>query len=63
MTLISSVGIPSDICLCGHYGDDHQPECIVVECDVECTCKCFVPDEDDGGYWFTTDSADPGGSR
>jgi hypothetical protein len=63
MTLIRPVGCPSDTCLCGHYSDDHQPECTVMEDGLECRCTCFVPyeQEEDDGYWYTVEIAEDGG--
>jgi hypothetical protein len=64
MTLLQPVGVPSDMCLCGHYSDDHQPECTVIDDGFECRCPCFVPDdkeEGDDGYLFTADDREDGG--
>lgn len=63
MTLLQPVGIPSDMCLCGHYSDDHQPECTVIDDGFECRCPCFVPDEkeEEDGYLFTADDREDGG--
>jgi hypothetical protein len=57
MTLIQPVGIPSDIRICGHWREDHVPQCIVIEEDeLDCLCTCFTPDDDDDwGYWYTDD--------
>jgi hypothetical protein len=50
------IGVPSDLCLCGHLREDHQPNCIVVEYGMDCLCTDFAADEqDDEGYWFTDD--------
>jgi hypothetical protein len=67
MTIIEPVGIASDICICGHYREDHEPKCIVVEHSIECLCTSFIPDEeDDIGYYdyhdnFTDEQSDKGG--
>jgi hypothetical protein len=61
MTKYESVVFPSDVCLCRHWRHDHEPECIVIEDEIECQCTFFTPDEDDGGYWFTLDVEEDGG--
>jgi hypothetical protein len=61
MTKYEPVSISSDICICGHWRDDHEPKCIVIEDGIECLCTIFTSDEDDGGYWFTPDFEEDGG--
>lgn len=48
---IESIGVPSDLCVCGHWREDHQTMCVG-----DCECTDFMPkDGDDWGYWFTDD--------
>jgi hypothetical protein len=51
------ITIPSDLCICSHWKEDHQPTCKVMEADKDCRCTDFTSDkENDGwGYWFTDD--------
>jgi hypothetical protein len=53
------IGIPVDLCMCGHWREDHEPKCIVIEDNIGCICRCFTPtDEDDWGYYFTDNEGD-----
>jgi hypothetical protein len=61
MTLLQPLGIPSDVCVCRHWREDHDPKCTVIENDTDCTCAYFTAEDDDLGYWFTSDPVEDGG--
>ena len=49
MTITSSVGVPSQWCLCGTLLEDHDDShsCIVIEYHEQCPCKWFTPNDND----------------
>jgi len=51
--------VPSEWCVCGHLREDHDRLCVVIEYNVRCQCRGFVPvdyyDDDVG-------NSDEGGS-
>ena len=47
MTGLQLIGVPVDFCMCGHWREDHDPKCIVIEDNIECICRSFSPKEED----------------
>jgi hypothetical protein len=40
---IEPIGIPSELCICGHFLEDHDdsPSCTVIEHYEQCSCRWF----------------------
>jgi hypothetical protein len=47
MSPIESIGIPSELCICGHLLEDHDdsPGCTIIEYSEQCPCKWFTPND------------------
>ena len=49
MSPIETIGVPSELCICGHFLEDHDdsPSCTIIEYSEQCPCKWFTPTPND----------------